>query len=220
MATLEQQVMFLITHNQDADETLDRYRARFNRLMEQRDGSMDGMIEEKRRKDIGLQDGIAHNTQYVGTGEFRHGNELEESELMELHEAIGEFHKKLGFDAASSNDVTTMLTRIEDRLEGLNVALSKLDPQVFKENAQLKEMKRREDEREAKNIREKKEQEEKTQRAIELAMMPIKRRTGRPLLERMVPRKGETREKREEAARQRYARSVADANLLFGPIWD
>jgi hypothetical protein len=127
---------------------------------------------------------------------------------------------ELGFDVASSNDTPTMLTRIEGKLEQLMITLGKLDPLVFKQKAQLKELERRDQEREAKNIRDRAEQEEKTQKAIELAMMPIKRKTGRPLLERMVPLKGQTREKREERARFRQARQAADAEMLYGAIWD
>jgi hypothetical protein len=220
MTTLEQQTMFLISHCQDAEETLDRYRAQFNQLMETRDGSMVSMEEERRRRDTEVREMSANNDRYTAPGELREGNELPEAELLELQEAIRDFHMELGFDVASSNDTTTMLTRIEEKLEQLMMTLGKLDPLVFKQKAQLKELERRDQEREAKNIREKAEQEEKTQRAIELAMMPIKRRTGRPLLERMVPLKGQTREKREESARLRQAREAADAEMLFGAIWE
>jgi hypothetical protein len=65
MATLEQQTMFLISHCQDAEETLDTYRARFNLLMETRDGSMVSMQEERRRRDAEVREMAAHNDRYT-----------------------------------------------------------------------------------------------------------------------------------------------------------
>jgi hypothetical protein len=157
---------------------------------------------------------------YRVTGEFRHGNEFSESELAELQAAVMEFHASLGFDVASSGDTPTMLARIENKMEEVTHLLSLVEPKLLKELAQWKELERREQERTEKNLREKREQEEKTQRAIQLAMMPIKRRTGRPLVERVLPKISESRERREEAFRQKLAQEAADADLLYGAIWD
>ena len=140
-----------------------------------------------------------------------------------MREAIKEFHTMLGFDAAASNDTSSMLRRIESKMEDMTAKLekiSKTNPALLKELAQKKETERRNQERTEKNIREKMEQEEKTQRAIQLAMMPIKRRTGRPLMERTVPKKQQSREKREEALKRKLDQEKADADLLYGEIWD
>jgi hypothetical protein len=42
----------------------------------------------------------------------------------------------------------------------------------------------------------------------------------RPLLERMVPKTGDTGEHKEEALRRKQEREEADRDLLYGPIWD
>jgi phage shock protein A len=178
------------------------------------------MLDKSSRKRGELSEMEARNEHYRVSGEFRHGNELGEAELSELQHAIMEFHTVLGFDAASSNDTTTMLARIESKMEEMTYKLSRVDPKLLKELAQLKELERRNQERTEKNLRDKKEQEEKTQKAIQLAMMPIKRRTGRPLIERTIPRREDSRDKREEALRRKLAQEAADADLLYGAIWD
>lgn len=98
--------------------------------------------------------------------------------------------------------------------------VAKTDPALLKELAQKKETERRNQERTEKNIRDKQEQEEKLVKSLQLAMMPVKKRTGRPLVQRTVPRKEQTREKREEELRQRLAQEAADEDLLYGAIWD
>jgi hypothetical protein len=220
LATLEEQNMFLITHCQEADEVCDRFRLRFNELLESRDGAITDSVDRKARKERELREVDARNEQYRVTGDFRHGNELPESELTELQIAITEFHGLLGFDPASSNDTATMLSRIESKMEEMTDRLSRVDFKFLKELAQQKELQRRNQERTEKNIREKREQEEKTQKAIQLAMMPIKRRVGRPLTERIIPVKGQSRERKEEELRQKAIREAADTDLLYGAIWD
>lgn len=221
MVSLEEQNMFLIRHCQEAEEAVERYRTKFNELLESRDGSITEMLDRKNKKNQELADMDARNEQYRVTGEFHHGNELSDAELSKLQEAINNFHKQLGFDAASSNDTATMLRRIESKMEELTFILSRqVNQDTLKELAQQKELARRNQERTLKNIQQKKEQEEKTQKAIALAMMPIKKRTGRPLMERMVPKKEQSREKREEAMRLKIAQEEADNDLLYGQIWD
>jgi hypothetical protein len=177
-------------------------------------------LEQKSRRRTELEESQAQEEQYHLSGEFRHGNELSEAELEELRTAISEFHTELGFDSAASNDTATMLTRIENTMEELTQLLVQIDKKVLTDKAMELEEERREEERTQKNARAKRDQEEKTQKAIQNAMMPIKRKTGRPLVARMVPQKQESREKREEIMRQRLAQEAADENLLFGEIWD
>lgn len=220
MISLEEQNMFLIRHCQEAEEAVERYRTKFNNLLESRDGSITEMLDKKAKKKQELQDMNERNEQYKVTGEFKHGNELSRNELKELQTAISKFHKQLGFETTASPDSPTMLRRIERKMEEVTAILSKMDEKRLKELTVEKELNRRNEERQQKNELEKKEQEEKTNRALALAMMPIKRKTGRPLLERMVPVKEQSREKKEEAARLKRMQEMADSDLLYGPIWD
>ena len=223
MKTLEEQNMFLIRHCQDAEETVERYRSRFNQMLESRDGTITDQLEKREKAQQELNEMQARNETYKVTGDFHLGNELPEEEKEELRAAIAQFHRQLGFDAASSKDTPTMLRRIESKMEEISMKLenvAKTDPALLKELAQKKETERRNQERTEKNIRDKQEQEEKLVKSLQLAMMPVKKRTGRPLVQRTVPRKEQTREKREEELRQRLAQEAADEDLLYGAIWD
>jgi hypothetical protein len=220
LMSLEEENLFLKQHCQDAEDALERARAQFNEFMEPRDAHIDVSVARRADEQARLQRLQVKTEQYRVDGEFRHGNELGDAELAELQSAITEFHGVLGFDSASRNDTPTMLRRIEGMLEVMSHRLSQLDAKLMKEKTQERELQRRNQERGEKNVRDKKEQEEKMQKAIQLAMMPIKKRTGRPLVERMVPRKGDSREKREEALRQQMAQEAADADLFYGAIWD
>jgi hypothetical protein len=151
---------------------------------------------------------------------FRHGNEFEEAELSELLAAITEFHGELGFDAGISGDTTTMLKRIEDRMEALFVGLASRDQLRVKEMFIEKLHHRRDQERAEKAAKKQKEQEEKTLRAIQLATKPIVRRTGRPLIERWLPTQFVSRDQREEQLRNAAAQKEFDQNLLYGPRSD
>jgi hypothetical protein len=220
MSAMEEQNMFLILHCQEAEEQLERCRAQFNATLNARDGSIMGMLEDKRQKVESLAKSKERNERYLTHGEFRHGNELGDAELIELQTAIAQFHRQLGFDAASVNDTATMLSRIEKTMHDLSESLALVEPVTLRQQALTLESARRDQERTERQIREKKEQEEKTQKALQLAMMPIKARVGRPILERILPKIGDSREKIEEAQRQREAQEAADEDLLGGEIWD
>ena len=223
MKTLEEQNMFLMRHCQDAEETVERYRSRFSQMMERRDSKIMEQTEKREKRQQELDEMEARNEEYRVTGDFLMGNELSADEKKELQQAILQFHEQLGFDAASSKDTPTMLRRIESKMEEMAMKLenvAKTNPTLLKELAQKKETEHRNQERTEKSIREKQEQEEKLVKALQLAMMPVKKRTGRPLVQRTIPFKEQTREKREEELRQRQAQQAADEDLLYGAIWD
>jgi hypothetical protein len=113
-----------------------------------------------------------------------------------------------------------MLKRVEDRMEDLFRFLATRDQVSVKELFIEKLHKRRDQERAEKAAKKQKEQEEKTLRAIQLATMPIVRKTGRPLILRSLPQQIQSREKREEQMRLAATQREADQALLFGPVWD
>jgi hypothetical protein len=220
MRGMESHNMFLVGHCQDAEHVLERYRTKFNDIMDRREGIMEIMRERRDERQVALDEQLAKNEAYKAVGEFRYGNELGEAEMAELQTEILAFHAELGFEATRSVQTVVMLTRIENVMVELTDKLEQIDIRVLKDLAQEKDLVRRDQERTEKNERDKREQEEKAQHAIQLAMMPIKRRSGRPAIRRMLPLKCEPREKREEAMRQRQTRAAADANLLYGDLWD
>ena len=219
MQSLQDQNMFLIQHCQDAEEVLERFKDKFTNLLKERDGSIDDMVKKREGCRAKLNATRERNETYKVSGDFRHGNELSPMEKEELEEVIREFHAELGFEATSKN-VVTMLRRIENKMEDLSEALDKQDRNVVARMFVEKVHKRLEKERAETAARKQKEQEEKALRAFQLATMPIKRRTGRPLVPRVLPEEADTREEREEQMRILAAQKLADKNLLYGPIWD
>jgi hypothetical protein len=220
MQTLESQNMFLIRHCQEAEELVERCKTQFNGLLEQRDGTITEMTNRKTANRKHLDEKNAVNEQYRVVGEFRFGSEFGEAEFQELLKVVAGFHRELGFEVASTGDAVAMLKRIEDRMELLFQALARKDQNVVKELYVEKVHSRRNKERAEKAAQKQKEQEEKTQRALALATMPIKRRNGRPLIPRTLPMELQSREKREEQMRVEAAQLESDQNLLFGPIWE
>ncbi|OHS98022.1 hypothetical protein TRFO_35666 [Tritrichomonas foetus] len=217
---LENQNMFLIQHCQEAEEAVERYKNKFNAVLEERDGSIIEMTNKKAICDQKFEEMKAQNKQNKYDGKFHYTNEIPQFELQELASQITDFHNKLGFDAVATGDASTMLKRIEDRMEELVKILADLDQNLVHDLLTEKQHKRRDQERAEKAAKKQKEQEEKTLKALQLATMPIKKKTGRPLLQRSIPLKAESREKREEQMRLEQAQREADQNLLFGPIWD
>lgn len=217
---LENQNMFLIRHCQEAEEAVERIKAKFNEMLEERDSSLTEMTSKKDVHDKYLDELNERNEQYNYSGTFHHFNQIPQNELNELIDAITDFHNKLGFDAAATGDAATMLKRIEGKMEELDRILSTVDQKVVKDLSQEKAHKRRDQERAEKAAKKQHEQEEKTLKALQLATMPINKRTGRPFYERSCPLKTESREKREEKMRLEQAQREADLDLLFGPIWD
>jgi hypothetical protein len=220
LQSLEEQNMVLIRHCLDAEEEVERTMGEFNRMLEQRDATMIDMVNRKNVSQRSLEDHNTQNAHYAGNQQFRHGNEFEEGELIELVSGITDFHGQLGFDAGASGDTVTMLKRIEDRMEEVFMLLAKRDEGMVKELFKAKLHNRRDHERAEKAAKKQKEQDEKTLRAIQLATMPIVRRTGRPLVPRSLPTQIASRERREEQMRLAAAQREADQNLLFGPVWD
>lgn len=217
---LENQNMFLISHCQDAEEAVERIKSKFNQMMEVRDKEIIALTVKKESQDKRILEMNDQNERNKYEGQFHHINELPPYELADLVKSITDFHNKLGFDESATGDTPNMLRKIEDRMEELNKKLANIDQKVVKEMALEKARKRRDLERAEKAAKKQKEQDEKTMKALQLATMPIKKKTGRPLVAKSLPFKDESREKREEKMRIEQAQREADQNLLYGPVWD
>jgi hypothetical protein len=220
MQWLESQNMFLVGHCQDAEALLEWYRAKFTESIRKNDEVLGNMSARRDARKVELDEEVAAAERYKVVGEFRHGNELGEEEMTELLAAVRAFHVKLGYDSGSSVATVTMLTRIENAMQRLTESLGKMDRKLLKERARAKLLERMDLERLEKNARDKKEQDEKAQRAIQHAMMPIKRRSGRPPIGRMLPIHVESRDKLDDVIVRRRARAAANIDLLYGELWD
>jgi hypothetical protein len=220
LQALEGHNMFLTRHCEEAEEMLGRFRDMFNSKIEAGDDRLGEMAAVKEARREQLAEMVESAERYRVEGQFRFGNEIGELELAELRTAIAGFHYQIGYDSGSLLDTVTMLKRIERRMEDLTEKLSHIDSRILREKSEHTAQERYDQERAEKNIRDKKEQDEKTQRSIQLAMKPIKRRSGRPTMVRMIPREEESREKKEEVLRRRLAKEAAYADLLYGPLSD
>ncbi|EAY01261.1 hypothetical protein TVAG_027290 [Trichomonas vaginalis G3] len=218
--SLEEQNMFLIRHCQEAEEAVERYRAKFNDLLQSREGGLKEMMNNKEEKEKELMQARENNGQYKTDGAFHYGNELNDDEYNQIQQDIIIFHKSLGFDIASSTDISMMLRRIENKMEQLILKLEKAEPSHVKALALEKERERRDLKRTKDQEEKQQAQAEKVRKAIELANKPIERKLGRPVVERIIPKKGQTRQEEEDRARKEMMEKEADEQLLFGQIWD
>ena len=108
----------------------------------------------------------------------------------------------------------SMLERIEIGLEKMYNMSQNIDPHFLAERQSLREKKRREEQRQASNKKKLEDQKKKAEAALARAKKPIKRRTGRPLNERVLPVK--MHHSVDEKAKQEEERAVDD--FLFGEI--
>jgi hypothetical protein len=220
MQILQDQNTFLLTHCEEAEEFAARCKETFRNRVENRDREIDAMIDQSQADRRRLMETQAQNLQYKTSGKFRHGNEIPKPEYIELADAISQFHQELGFEGIGQGGAVTMLKRIEFTMEDLFIKLAQRDRNAVGDLYKDKLHYRADEERLAKAERKQKEQEEKTQRSIALATMPIKRRYGRPLVKRMTPHISESREKLEEMMKLQTAQKAADQNLLYAANWD
>ena len=110
--------------------------------------------------------------------------------------------------------------RIENKMESLIQKLETIDQSTVKSLAQEKERVRRDEKRSREQEKKARDQADKVKKAIELANKPINRKMGRPVVERVVVKKGHSRQEEEDRAKKEKAEKEADEQLLFGQIWD
>jgi hypothetical protein len=143
-------------------------------MLEDRDDTIMESVARKAETRRRLEERNAQNEQFKAVGEFRHGNEIPEVELIDICTAIANLHTELGGDAGATGDNVMMLKRLEDRMEGLTVLLDKRKDGVVRERFAERVRKRRDHERAEKAAKKQKEQDEKMLRTLQLATMPMK----------------------------------------------
>lgn len=220
IAGLESQNLFLLRQCEDADEAVQRVRAQFNGMLEARDGELIQMVDQKDEKEAGLESTIRHNKIFGEDKEISFGNEFTEGETAQLSEEIYGYYSQLGFDSASSNDLVTMLTNIEKKMTTLIAQIEKRDSQMVRQIAAKQEKARRDQLKLRKQEEQKRLQNQKRLKALEEAKKPIFRKTGRPLVMRVQPSTGNTKQELEEIRRRQEAEQQADEELLYGELWD
>ena len=107
-----------------------------------------------------------------------------------------------------------MLERIEIGLEKMYTQSTTIDPKFLTERQSLRDKKRREEQRLAANKKKLEDQKKKAEAALARAKKPIKRRTGRPLNERVLPIK--LKHTVDDKAKLEEEKAIDD--FLFGEI--
>ena len=91
------------------------------------------------------------------------------------------------FHAEANISAMMMLERIENALEGLYEQMEYVDPEFAGAKQKKKDYERAEERRAEESRRKEAEQRMKIEHALERATRPIKKRTGRPIMRRMLP---------------------------------
>jgi hypothetical protein len=136
-----------------------------------------------------------------------------EAELLHLNELITRTHVKC-FGPAQNFTSLKMLERIEIALEELHMKIPEVSPAYFHMRQKKHDEMRLEQHRLDAQLRKELDQKQKYDQAVERAQMPIKRRTGRPKMKRMLPVKLH-RIDPDQALAERREQERTD-NLLYG----
>lgn len=217
--SLEEQNMFLIRHCQEAEEAVERYKNNFSKLLDSRDESIEELNLLHDQELAILEASLEKNEQFKVAASAHKSPNVPNTELDDLINIVATFYKSLGYDSGSDN-AQSMLTKLEDVMESLIVKIKDLDPYMVRKLAQEKEQQRREQARIENQRILKQIQNEKRAKTLEQAMQPVKKKTGRPLVPRHVPKIGRSREEEQERQKQLDQQEKEDQTLLFGDIWD
>ena len=113
-------------------------------------------------------------------------NEEIEAELAKVAALVTSTYEECFNEVAAINTLSR-LERIENELEKLYREAMNIEPDFIKAKQAEKDKKRREEQRKAKAEEHQREQARKHKQALLRAQMPVKRKTGRPVYERILP---------------------------------
>ena len=122
------------------------------------------------------------------------------------------------FHAEANISAMMMLERLESALEDMYVKMEYVNPAFAAEKQAKKDYLRAEQRRAQENQRREAEQRLKIEHALERATRPIKKRTGRPMMRRMLPIKIE--EQDDEQLRAQLREQERIETLLYGEDTD
>jgi hypothetical protein len=168
----------------------------------------------------GKLDGVPTVTDFSQTitnADVKRAEEID-GELVRLRAMIGKVHESCFGSGGATIPALLMMERIETGLEGLYDRLTKVCPAFAEAKQKKKDAERLEQYKLDVAERKIADQRLKIDAAIERAQMPIVRRTGRPLIKRMLPitflQKDPEKSRAERRERERIDK------LLYGSVWD
>jgi hypothetical protein len=200
--------LFLIDQCQEAGVDLDKRVGRVAAKLDETEGQVT-VIERKVRAVPLVDDEDPHLTD----GDVQAAAETD-SELARFNRLISHAYKTY-FGTTSNFSSLSMLKKIEAALERALVKLETVNPAFANTIQKKKDEERLEQQRLETQARKEAEQKLKYDQALERAKMPIKRRTGRPPVKRMLPNQlGRIDPEKSQAEALERARME---KLLYGP---
>ena len=213
---LEEQNLSLIQNSQDTEETLEDMR----KTIQQTQEKMNKETETLKTQINFLKDAIDAEQEKAAELEmkskmFSYGvfkAEDQEKMLAELDKKVGEVYRNCIGDNEANISTLQMLTNIENRLEELFELIEILPQDKVELAEKAKDKERRLRLREEKLLAQKRNQEERLQRALERAQAEPKRKNGRRLNFRSAPRQAK---KQENTANEKQDREEEEMKYFF-----
>ncbi len=208
----EESNLFLIQNNQETESQLEELKSQYKEMqasmerqttsLQDNVRSLEAAIEDEERKTQALERKVV-----LGV----HDRE-EERVLQELHGRIAQVFSECGGDLGSNPSRIAMLTRLEGRLEELLAAISAMPQDYVEEKERELEKIRRERVREERQQEQAHMMEVRLQKSLERSQAPVKKKLGKPVMERSAPpRKVVQTEKRDPVREQ----EIMDAKYIL-----
>lgn len=153
--------------------------------------------------------------EFCQVDEYR--NEQVEDELAELSQRVRDAHERC-FHRQSHSTVLAMLEEFEVAMESCYKEMELIDPAFIQEKQAIKDKQNREKIRTLKQQKRQEEQERKKEQAIKRATRPAKKRAGRPVIPRSVPRHKEKKHSAKYLEHLQEQQRIEQ--MLYGSIYD
>eukprot|EP01086_Lenisia_limosa_P013375 TRINITY_DN4245_c0_g1_i1.p1 TRINITY_DN4245_c0_g1~~TRINITY_DN4245_c0_g1_i1.p1 ORF type:complete len:498 (-),score=136.81 TRINITY_DN4245_c0_g1_i1:219-1712(-) len=199
-AALEERNLFLIQNAQETEQALEDLKAKFSSTVKRMDTDRDLLNAEV----TSLQELITAENEKLNALQTRAkffqmgatGQEDQQKVLQDLNIMVEDvFQRTVG---GYEGNLTTldMLATLERKLDELLTQVEMMPSQYVSEAEKAKERDRRRRAREAKLADQKMAQEERVRRALERAKAPVKKKTGKPVMFRSIPK--QTRKRKQD----------------------
>ena len=208
---MEKQNLFLIEQFQELEQDIEKGVNREHTIL----ADTIAQIESVQKK-LGVVPVVKDEPYTLTEADLREAENVE-SELKALNALILKTFVKC-FGAGGDISTMGMLERIENALEDMYVKIEYVNPAFVEQKQKKKDYERGEQRRKEEAERKEAEQRLKVQQALERATRPIKKRTGRPMVRRVLPIK-ETRTD-EAALRAAMLEQQRINDLLYGEDLD
>ena len=187
-----------------------------NRKIDQQIAEADRGISTLRRKISDCEAALQKESEnFCETEECR--SEQVESELAELSQKVRDAHERC-FHRESHKTVVALLEEFESAMDDFYRQLECIDPKFVEEKQAIKDKQNFEKIRTMKQQKRQEEQERKKEQAIKRATRPVKKKVGRPVVPRSVPRRKE--KKNSEKYLEYLKEQKRIEKMLYGSIHD